>query len=57
MRIFKLVLLIIGAVLILAGLISMTRHEPKSKEARRSYLIMAIGAFMNAVYFISTLIF
>ena len=57
MRIFKLVWLVIAAVLILAGLISMTRHEPKSKEARRSYLIMAIGAFMSAVYFISTLIF
>ena len=57
MRIFKLVWLIIGAVLILVGLISMTRHELKSKEARRSYLIMVIGSFMSAVYFISTLIF
>lgn len=57
MRIFKLVWLVIAAVLILAGLISMTRHEPKSKEAKRSYLMMAIGSFMSVVYFISSLIF
>lgn len=57
MSIFKLVWLVIAAVLILAGLISITRHDSKSKEAKRSYLIMAIGAFMSAVYFISALIF
>lgn len=57
MRIIKLVWLVIACVLILTGLISVTKHEPKSKEARRSYLIMAIGSFMSAVYFMSTLIF
>ena len=57
MRIFKLVWLVIACVLILTGLISMTRHEPKSKEAKRSYLIMMIGSFMSAVYFMSILIF
>ncbi|MBQ0150274.1 MAG: hypothetical protein KBT08_06635 [Bacteroidales bacterium] len=57
MRTIKLVWLVIACVLILTGLISMTRHEPKSKEARRSYLIMVIGSFMSAVYFMSILIF
>lgn len=57
MRIFKLVWLVIAGVLIITGLISMTKHEPKSKEAKRDYLMMAIGSFMSAFYFFSTFIF
>lgn len=57
MRIIKLVWLVIAGVLIITGLISMTKHEPKSKEAKRDYLMMAIGSFMSAFYFFSTLIF
>lgn len=57
MRVFKLIWLAIAFILIVTGLVMMTRYEPKTKESKRSILIMTIGSFMSALYFFAQMIF
>ena len=46
----------VSLILIIAGLIIISRHERNSKKGKIGYLLLTIGSFLSAAYFFTLLL-